>query len=443
MGHAAYRAALTISVVAALFLGSATADELITRAEGLLKSRQAQEAYGLLDAQLLERAGEADFDYLLGIAALDSGRPAVAVLAFERVLAVQPGHVNARAELARAHLALGEQEAARREFEAVLKMDLPHDVRDKVRRFIAQLDAGSARRAVAGRDMKGFIEATVGYDSNINSGTEDEVVNIPLFGNQPFRLARIAVEGESPFQEIRGGFQATDTDGAVTFYAALNGAFRYHNDFSGYWPNSLDGTLGFQWDHGRNVYNLGLTTYRYSVNEYNLDAFYGLLGQWQHTLDPYNQIDTYVTIQDQNHPEAPNLDTTLYLAGTTWKHRLQDTGLRLALTGYLGSEEEAGNDPTVGRDFYGLRLGLDYRVNGKASIHGKVGVQKSNYGGTDVFFLEGRDDTRWDASISGRYYLDKFWSVRPKLSFTDNDSDIVTHDFDRTQVMLSVRRDLD
>ena len=69
--------------------------------------------------QVLDRAGNPDFDYLLGIAALDSGHGERAVFALERVLAVQPSNALARAEIARAYLFIGEKDTARREFENV------------------------------------------------------------------------------------------------------------------------------------------------------------------------------------------------------------------------------------------------------------------------------------------------------------------------------------
>jgi len=51
-------------------------------------------------------AGNLDYDYLLGIAALDSGQPDKASLALERVLAVTPDYVGAGSILARAYFAL-------------------------------------------------------------------------------------------------------------------------------------------------------------------------------------------------------------------------------------------------------------------------------------------------------------------------------------------------
>ena len=68
---------------------------------------QAEQTYLALAPQADERAGDPAFDYALGIAALDSGRYGEAIIALQRVLAVQPGNAQARAELARAYALAG------------------------------------------------------------------------------------------------------------------------------------------------------------------------------------------------------------------------------------------------------------------------------------------------------------------------------------------------
>ena len=67
-----------------------------------------------------DRAGNLEYDYLLGLAALDAGDAQQAVFALERVLAVNPDYQQARAEIARAYVELGERENAKRELQNVL-----------------------------------------------------------------------------------------------------------------------------------------------------------------------------------------------------------------------------------------------------------------------------------------------------------------------------------
>src|SRR3989338_2182926 len=91
----------------------AEADVLVRESLTLVEQGKAQQAFDQLAAAEAERAGDPDFDTVLGIAANDTGQFTRAVFALERVLTVQPGNSRARAELGRALFALGDNQAAR------------------------------------------------------------------------------------------------------------------------------------------------------------------------------------------------------------------------------------------------------------------------------------------------------------------------------------------
>ena len=164
------------AILAALLAAITTcafADALTDRARQLLRDRQHREAYNLLLPQEPNRAGDPEFDYLLGIAAIDAGDPERGIFALERVLALQPNNHVARAEIARAYLAVGEREAARREFETVRKQRIPEEAKATVDRFLSAIAAGDVTQ------MRGYIEAGFGYDSNVNSATSQSQIAIP------------------------------------------------------------------------------------------------------------------------------------------------------------------------------------------------------------------------------------------------------------------------
>src|SRR5690606_1828271 len=98
-----------------LAVPAGTMARLIAQSRDQIRRGEAEAAYAALAARLDLYAGDPEFDYLLGIAALDSGHPGPALLAFERVLLVAPDHLQARAELGRAYLAAGEHENGRSE----------------------------------------------------------------------------------------------------------------------------------------------------------------------------------------------------------------------------------------------------------------------------------------------------------------------------------------
>ncbi len=93
----------------------------LSKATSLVNKGKANEAFKLLAPLEFELAGNTDYDYLFGIAALESGKPVKASLALERVLTIKPDFAGARVDLGRAYFAIGNYLKARQEFNIVLK----------------------------------------------------------------------------------------------------------------------------------------------------------------------------------------------------------------------------------------------------------------------------------------------------------------------------------
>lgn len=130
----------------------AAKEKTLLEAEALLKNGRPAEGYALLLPLEKERAGEARFDYLLGIAALDSNRPDKAVPALKRALAANPGFAGARLEMARAYYQLDDLPNARAEFETGMAQNPSEAVRVTIRKYLEIINARSqapARKPVA------------------------------------------------------------------------------------------------------------------------------------------------------------------------------------------------------------------------------------------------------------------------------------------------------
>ena len=164
----------------------------------------AQARFDTLAQQQGERAGEPAYDYDLAVAAIDAERYGEAIVALQRVLAVQPNNAPARAELARAYALSGDVDTARQEFGTVIDdPTLPDPVRQRFTGLIRQLD-----RQIdgGGTDVSGFLEAGAGYDSNINAATDLAQITIPLFSFLgPGNLGAGARAQDNGFYEINGG----------------------------------------------------------------------------------------------------------------------------------------------------------------------------------------------------------------------------------------------
>ena len=82
-------------------LACAVQDAVTDEANKLIGKRDFTAAYLLLEPLESERAGDIDYDYLLGVAAVESGNITRGAFALERVLALDPAHQDARAEIDR------------------------------------------------------------------------------------------------------------------------------------------------------------------------------------------------------------------------------------------------------------------------------------------------------------------------------------------------------
>ena len=224
----------------------------LQEAQDLLSSGRAQEAYELLAAHEADWAGAPLFDYLLGMAALDSGRPGEAIFSLQRVLAAEPGFAGARMELARAHYEAGELAAARTQFEYLLTQSPPESTRVVIQRY---LDSIQGRGRSAGGGVTPFFEFGAGYDSNANGSTSDE----NFLG---FTLDANNIETSSPFFELAAGLGHIAPLGESS--AWLNGMRLSHRfnpdaDFIDQSIGALNST--FSWARDRNRASAGVSGY--------------------------------------------------------------------------------------------------------------------------------------------------------------------------------------
>src|SRR3990167_8029836 len=140
----------------------------IKDADALIKNSKPADAYALLEPLEFDRSGEVRFDYLFGIAALDSGKADKATLAFERVLAVDPNFAGARLDMARAYYQLGDLQRAETEFNEVMKQNPPEAARVVIQKY---LDAIIAYEQDKQTRITGYVEGVVGHDGNIASSS--------------------------------------------------------------------------------------------------------------------------------------------------------------------------------------------------------------------------------------------------------------------------------
>src|SRR3989442_2030438 len=265
-----------VAALFALLQSLAFADEITDRARRLLQEKNPQAAYVLLEPLESQRAGDPEYDYLLGIAALDSGERERAVFALERVLAVNPNPAQARAEIARAYFEMGEKENAKREFENVRASNPPEAVKQTIDRYLSALEAGPTR-------FSGFVELGFGHDSNVNSATSANQIAIPALGGIVAALAPSGVKQSDNFATAGGGLNYVygfSPESAVLAGVAANGKFnRQHGAFD---TATVDGNLGLRLSRATEPLTAGYQGQDCQVNHDDFRTTNDAEAQWQH-----------------------------------------------------------------------------------------------------------------------------------------------------------------
>ena len=430
-------------LAAALFAYTlaAGADALTDRAKALLKRNDPQGAYKLLLPLEAQRAGDPEYDYLLGIAALDAGDPERAVFALERVLAVQPNNLQARAEIARAYYVMGERDTAKREFEAVRSRGVPDEVRETIDRFLSAIEAGRKTR------FNAYVELAGGYDSNVNSATAQSQVAVPFFGGAIVQLAPGSTRIKDSFGGVSAGLSFSNemvTNWSVVGSASFYG--KYNSDETRFNTDTLDGAFGLRWSSGSNAVTGALQLQRYSVDGDSFRESAGGVLQWQHNLSQTSQVSLFAQHAQLTYPDPSQSirDAKRNIFGVATAHAFAGESAPVIFASVYGGEEkeEAQNVPHLGHQPVGIRVGSQWRLAPGVHLVANASAEQRRHGGVDPLFLVERKDTQFDASVGVNYTLAATkWSLRPQVSFTDNDSNIDIYVFRRTVAQLGLRRD--
>ena len=440
------RFALLLIFAIAHPLSASAADDLLAQAKQKLEAGDAQEAYNLLIPLQSARAGDPDFDFLLGASALSLGKNTEAVFALERVLAVKPDSGPAREAIARAYYNLKEVETAKREFENVKRQDVPPEVSATIDRF---LDAISRVEESSKTVIHGFVEIGAGYDTNVNGATSDSQVAVPAFPGAIFTLTHAATKQDDAFIMFGGGVSFThpfskrlSLFGGLTYQNKTNNS---ESDFSSYY---YDVNLGLSYRFDRDTYTLAGQFNSFWVDNPSLypDAYRnasGVTGQWQHDFDSRNQISLFTQYSFLEYPGQNIRDADRYVGGGGYAHAFDRGVLVTYLGAYGGAEvERESGVPQFGNNFYGARVGAQWNVVNKFALFLNASAERRNYGGPDPSFLVDREDKQYNASGGLIFVPTKGLRITPQVSWTSNKSNIGVYEFDRVIYQVVLRHDI-
>jgi tetratricopeptide (TPR) repeat protein len=430
-----------LGVRAGLALPQALDHAALGEAEALVRAGKAEQAWALLAPLEREHAGRPDFDYLLGLAALESGRPNRATFVLERVITVNPGHLAARLEMARAYFALNDFERAEREFGFILQSAPPAEIRSLSETYLERIRTASRRRQSG---LSGYVEAAFGRDTNVSAAAAQSSIFVPALGVE---LTPDPAFQRRPdeFVSLAAGLEYAHALGAgLALVAGADVRQRWHSDAEAFDFRAVDLHLLLNQRLGERdgmQYSLGHGDYQLDDRRYRETQSLG--AQWTRNASPATRI----AFSGQGHriryraPEARAASSDLIAAGASASHLLQPSSLTIAFGGlYAGYDHAVAGRVDGDRRILGVSLGLQRRVLTRVEAMVRLSLLDSDYKTQNVDFGVTRHDHQLDAALGVGWEFADGWLLRAQVARTANHSNLALNDYRRTESSIALQR---
>lgn len=406
---------------------------LIDNGRQLVVRNRMEEAYALLAPHELQLAGNPDYDYLLGTAAVDTGRSDLAIFALERVLAEKPTFAGARLELARAYFDIGDVETARYHFDYLQGQNPPPNVQQAISSYLRAIDrvAGAYRPIHIPNFSAGF-----GWDSNANASTAvEQFLGFVLDGNN--------VETDSPYYfATLGDYYSHPLTRELKL--VLNGSIGQRNYPDASFVDSTDvaGSAGLEWNFGDTKITPTVgAAFNWLDGDDNLDRYTADIDMSHSLSDKWKLLGGLTAAAHRFSDELEIQDVDVYNLRAGVEHYIDpQTASVVSLVTMIGTDDATDSDSPFGNDRWAATVTGSRAIAQGLLLSFNAGYRNTDF--DDAFFGNQREDDQWNATLS-MYVFDwpgQGWRVIGQVGYTDVDSTLDLYTYDRTLVGLTFNR---
>ena len=425
---------------ASIQLDKTLTSQKLQEAEAFIRKSEFSAAYQLLEPLEADRAGDVDYDYLLGVAAIESGNLTRGAFALERVLAINPNHKDARAEMAKAHYLLGEKDAAKAEFNNVLAQNPNAQTKKSIEKLLTAIQKIEGTTTTFGA----YLDFGLGRDSNVSSAPDLLTIGVPLFGGLLLDLGSSGKAKADHFMNLAGGISFRQpVNESLAVFGGISGTNRINSNQSAFDNSTLDLNAGLQYRQNAHSFTTALQDNHFDLDSEGFRHAYGVTGQYLYNIDPNNQAGAYLQYSRLNYTNNSDRNAERKVIGLNAGHVFTGDLSPIIYGSIYGGREEA-RDATrqdLSQDVAGFRTGGQVSLASKWQLQATLGFELRNNDEIDIAFLKKRHDRQYDASFGINYFPIQDWSIKPQISYSKNDSNIDLNSYDRTVVSITVRKD--
>ena len=407
-----------------------TSEALLQRLTQYINQQQYDLAYQLSSDQLAQLEGDPTFDFNYGFSAAQTGRYNEALFVFERLTSEYPGVPRYRLELARCYYYLGQLDNADTEFRRVQAINPPAQVQQTISLF---LDRIAEQRQRFHSNWAAAVSYSAGYDSNINSATDIDQIDI-ILNNQPATvvLNEEQTETSSGFYKLNGNVSyrtpLTKRSGLALRLGGQRKANASSNDYD-LNATFIDGD--FQLLRGVHRFNIGAGYRHYWLAEESLVTTPSAHLGWHYQLTNPLQLKSRVELRENDNKLNNDLDATqLELSSMLEFGREQFN----AQAGIMFSTEFAGDSP-LAKDTLGLNLSGQYLLNTRSTLYALLYWRQNDYQNNDDENLlsngNSRSESLLQTIIGFNRSLISNVSAFAQFTYMDNQSNIDIYQYDR------------
>lgn len=410
-------------------------------ARKLIVEGKPTEAYSLLEPHEFEQAGNTKFDYLLGLAALNSGEAGKASLILERVLAVDPLHAAARVDLGRAYYLLGDREHARAEFTRALALNPPPSALATIRQYLAEIDTPGNKPTTR---LSGYFEAGPGYNNNVNNSTAQNQIAIPALLDIQFTLNPSNVKTADSYLGVAAGGEATHPLSANwSMYAGVDMRSRNGANYSKFDYIALDGRAGASFIKNSEQIQGGLVAGQFDMGGAVNRNSSGANAAWRHSYNAANQsvLSGQYILYRYPDPTLASNNFNQTIASLGWMHNFSDGHSFVFGSLFGGNEHDTDLRTDGGKNIKGVRLSGQMPIGERQDLFAVGGVQLGKYDRTNGAFLVIREDRQADLTVGINYRYAPNWLLRSQINLVRNQSNIVVNQYGQADLSLTLRRD--
>jgi hypothetical protein len=430
-----YLAAVVAVVLAApaLCALAAPADEV----KALMEAGRAADAYAL-GKRSPEALGDPVFDFYFGIAAIDTGNAGDGVLALERYLLNFPDNASARLQLARGFFVLGEDARAREEFEELRKQNPPPDVLATIDRF---LDAIRLRETRYNTSTGLYIEAGLGFDSNVNAGVRNAAIALPNLGD--VLISPAGTKNGDAFMHLGvGGYVTHPVAPGVALFGTGQAEWKQHATDREFDQGNYNLSGGVSVLREKNLYRLGLNYNQITIDGDRYREAFGPSAEWQYQIDERQAFSVGGQAARYRYTGANSVRDADFLGVSLGYRRLLSHAWQPILSAAVNLGEEralaTGRDD-LSRRISGFRVGVSFTPAAKWGASIGYTYQDVKHKAQDVILTTQRNDEyhALDAALS--YLFTRNLSVRAEALLSENRSNIQLYSFPREVFSVKLR----